>query len=109
MFCNNNEFLLIVQKWVDGSSTVMFVLRLLDDSNQPIFGFRLRGRAGSVDKVLPAFTFITSDDREIFVDLDAWSQVAFTDSSLYPEGEQVKEGFVITRPGVQIAVWVPQG
>lgn len=108
MFCDKNEFLLIVQKWVDDSATVMFVLRLLDDANQPIFGFRLRGQVGSVDKRLHAFTFLTGDNSEIPVYLDAWSQVGYTDSSSYPKGEPVKEGFVITRPGAQIAVWVPE-
>jgi hypothetical protein len=108
MICNINDFLLIVQSWVTDSENVFFVLRLLDDSNEPIFGFRLRGRVGSVDKVLPAFTFITEDDSEIVVDLAAWPQVGYTDRSAYPKGELVKEGFVIDRPGAQIAVWLPE-
>jgi hypothetical protein len=106
MICNTDEFLLIVQKWVTDSATVTFVLRLTDDSNEPIFGFRLRGRVRSVDNVLPAFTFLTEGDSEIFVDLGAWPQMGFTDSSAYPEGEPIKEGFLIARQGASIAVWV---
>ena len=108
MICDMDDFLLIAQSWITDSANVFFVLRLLDDSNEPIFGFRLRGRVGSVDKVLPAFTFLTGDDSEIVVDLSAWSGVGYTDSSAYPEGEPVKEGFVIARRGAHIAVWLPE-
>ncbi|MDR3677466.1 MAG: hypothetical protein P4N24_18415 [Acidobacteriota bacterium] len=108
IICNIDEFLLVVQKWGTESATVMFVLRLADDSNEPIFGFRLRGRMGLVDKRLPFFTFLTADESEIVVDLSVWSQIGYADSGADPKGEPVKEGFVIARPGALIAVWVPE-
>jgi hypothetical protein len=108
MICDMDDFLLIAERWVTDSAKIFFVLTLFDDANEPIFGFRLRGTARSVDKRFPAFTFLTGDGSEIVVALYAWSKVGYCDSSAYPEGEPVKEGFVIARPGATIAVWVPE-
>ena len=44
---------LIVKRWVIESTPVMLVLRLDDDSDEPIVGLRVRGRVGPVDERLP--------------------------------------------------------
>jgi hypothetical protein len=108
MICSMDDFLTIVQSWVTNSADVLFLLRLDDEANEPVFGFRIRGTVKSVDKRFPAFTFVTSDRSEIFVALDAWPRVGYGDSSAYPKGEVVKGGFIIARPGAIIAVWVPE-
>jgi hypothetical protein len=107
MICEIDEFLLIVQNWITDSATVMFSLILFDAPKAPVLGVRLRGRIGAIDKLAPAFTFVSGEESFIVVDLAAWSQVGYADSSAYPKGEQVKEGFVIARPGASIAIWVP--
>jgi hypothetical protein len=105
MICEIDEFLLIVQNWITDSAAVMFSLILFDAPKEPVLGVRLRGRIGTIDKQVPAFTFVSGEESFIVVDLTTWSQVGYADSSAYPEGEQVKEGFVIARPGASIAIW----
>ena len=106
MICDTDELLLVAQKWMTESATVMFLFILTDESPAPILGVRLCGRVASIDRSMPGFSFVVRDEPVILVNLKDW-KIGYADSNAIPlpAGENVAEWFTINRPNASISLW----
>jgi hypothetical protein len=112
VICDSDEVLLILQKWIADSATVMFVVLLFDDPSSPFLGVRLRGVIADVDPNLPGFSFSggngdTAIDT-VVVDLLDWT-IGYADQSAFrspnPITNDLGESFTSNKPGISIGMW----
>jgi hypothetical protein len=106
MICGTDEFLLVLQKWINESATVILLLLLFqDDPSKPSLGGRLTGHIGAVDNDMPGFSFSGSKGDALTIDLEGWVIGYGADMEILLE--PAEELFTLSQPGISMSLFVP--
>ena len=108
MICDPDEFLLILQKWITDSANVSFSFSLFEEGNlvPPILSVTLLGRVLAVDPNSRSFIFSSNDSGVVAVHLGNWSSLSYLGKGELPRIKNIKEGFLLERPGATISLLV---
>jgi hypothetical protein len=98
MICDIDDFLLVAQKWITDSATVILNFSLFESGGKQVFTMGLRGRVTSVDHEIPGFCFLPSDGDPVIIVLRDW-QVGYADQSVFAPDDpnRMNEVFSLNR------------
>jgi len=98
MICDTDEFLLVAQRWITDSATIILNFSLFESGGEQVFTMRLRGRVTSIDREIPGFCFLPSDGDLVTVVLSDW-QVGYVDQSVFAPDDpnRMNEVFTLNR------------
>jgi hypothetical protein len=98
MICDTDDFLLVAQKWITDSATVILNFSLYESGGKQVFTMRLRGRITSIDREIPGLCFLPSDGDLVIIVLRDW-QVGYADQSVFAPDDpnRMNEVFTLNR------------
>ena len=98
MICDTDELLLVAQRWITASATVILDFSLFESGGKQVFTTRLRGRVTSIDREIPGFCFLPSDGDLVIIVLRDW-QVGYVDQSVFAPDDpnRMNEVFTLNR------------